>query len=110
MWGANVTIIDSTFINNAANGTGGAAYLGNIATLTNCCFNNSKSINHKSNGIHTTNNLTINGGKGIVDILSGTNFIISGTSIVVLNNATYYYPPNTNINFTKKNIKQDLIE
>ena len=41
--------------------------------------------------------LNINGGTGIVDINNqGT---LSGISIVVLNNETYYYPPNTNINF-----------
>ena len=43
--------------------------------------------------------LNIKGGNGIVDLVTGTNGILSGTSIVVLNNETYYYPPNANINF-----------
>ena len=42
--------------------------------------------------------LNIKGGNGIVDLVTGTNGILSGTSIVVLNNETYYYPPNANIN------------
>ena len=46
--------------------------------------------------------LNIKGGNGIVDLVTGTNGILSGTSIVVLNNETYYYPPNANINFTDK--------
>ena len=64
--------------------------------MTNCSFNN-KWI--KSNGIEIAEELIIKGGKGIVDIV--TQGILSGASIVVLNNETYYYPPNSNINFAK---------
>ena len=62
--------------------------------VTNCNFINSKS--QTSNGIYADKDLKLNSGKGIVHLyINGT---LSGISIVVLNNETYYYPPNTNIN------------
>ena len=94
------TIISTTFTDNTANYGGGAIFWNYAGSMTNCTFNNTKWI--KSNGIYARTNLTINGGKGIVDINNqGT---LSGISIVVLNNETYYYPPNTNINLTNKNM------
>ena len=73
----------------------------------NCDFINARWTNStgKSNGICAAKDLNINDGNGIVEIISqGT---ISGISIVVLNNETYYYPPDTNINLPNKNsIKQ----
>ena len=90
-------IINSIFTNNNAV-NGGAIYC-NALYMINCSFVNDKWV--KSNGIYIINNLKINGGKGIVDIfINGT---LSGTSILVLNNETYYYPPNSNINFINKN-------
>jgi len=71
--------------------------------IIDCEFSNIKWIksNSKSNGIFANKDLNINGGKGIIDIsISGT---LSGISIVVLNNETYYYPPDTNINLPNKN-------
>ena len=41
--------------------------------------------------------------------ISNNNPSIHGISIVVLNNETYYYPPNTNINFFKKDDLFDYI-
>ena len=70
-----------------------------VGHIINCTFINSKWINSntKFNGIYSLYNLTINDGKGIVDIFtSGT---LSGISIVALNNQTYFSPPNENINF-----------
>ena len=101
--GANGNLIDSSFTNNIANGNGGAIFLNNVSSMTNCSFNNSQWLNSyaRSNGVYTNNNLTINNGEGIVEIvMKGT---LSGTNIVVLNNETYYYPPNTNINFNNTN-------
>ena len=93
----NATIIGSTFINNTAI-YGGAISWHVAGSIINCTFINDKWS--KSNGIYSDTNLTINGGKGIVDIVhQGT---LSGISTVVLNNETYYYPPNTNINLTNK--------
>ena len=66
----------------------------NKGSLVNCSFINSES--EKLNGIYAAKNLNINCGKGIVYIF--TNTTLSGISIIVLNNETYYYPPNTNIN------------
>ena len=67
--------------------------------MTNCIFVNS--LSEKINGIYTTKDLNINGGKGLVNILNEGRLL--GASIVVLNNETYYYPPNTNINLPNKN-------
>ena len=65
--------------------------------MANCNFNN-KLVD--SSKICANNGLNINGGNGIVYIsINGT---LSGTSIVVLNNETYYYPPNSNINLPNK--------
>ena len=73
--------------------------------MINCTFS-SKWI--ESNGIRIGNSLTINGGKGIVDIKYGsTANTLSGISIVVLNNETYYYPPNSNINFIDNRMIRD---
>ena len=108
--GNNISLINSIFSNNHAIYNGGAVYWAVEGSLINCYFVNNKWINNngKTNGIYAAKNLNINGGEGIVDIVP--NETLSGISIVVLNNETYYYPPNTNINFTKKNIKQDMIE
>ena len=93
-WGGTSAIIKgSIFINNTSRAVAGAIYFASTGSISNCTFN-SEWI--KSNGIQAMNDLNINGGKGIVDIwINGT---LSGISIVVLNNETYYYPPNTNIN------------
>ena len=93
-WVANITLIDSTFNDNTAGNDGGAIYLDGSSLMVNCNFVNSKS--QQSNGIYATKDLHINGGSGIVYILANT--ALSGISIVVLNNETYYYPPNSNIN------------
>ena len=101
-WGAdafNFTLIDCTFISNIANNRGGAVYGHITGSIINCTFVNSKWV--KSNGIYANTNLNINGGNGMADIF--VNGILSGTSIVVLNNETYYYPPNANINLPNKN-------
>ena len=88
------------FINNIAKTNGGAVSLDDGISMFDCIFDNSKwnNLNSKSNGLFIGGNLIINGGKGIVDIGTGSNATLTGTSIVVLNNETYYYPPNTNIN------------
>ncbi len=65
--------------------------------MVNCSFND-KWI--QTNGIYTNNHLNINGGNGIVDILTNTNATLTGIQVIVLNNATYYYPSNSNINLT----------
>ena len=101
-WANNCTLIGSTFIGNTAKGNGGAVAWDFLGSMINCNFINSKW--DKSNGIYIINNLNITGGNGIVDIVTNTNSILSGTSIVVLNNETYYYPPNSNINLTNKNM------
>ena len=88
--------MDSTFTNNIAHLIHGGAILWNTnGCIVDCNFVNSKWTT--SNGIHAIRNFTIKRGSGIVDIV--TSNTISGVSIVVLNNETYYYPPNTNINF-----------
>ena len=97
-WGINSILSNSIFTNNVAP-NGGAVSWYVAGAMVNCEFVNSKWI--KSNNIYAHENLEINGGKGIVDIIIDTNGTLSGTSIVVLNNETYYYPPSTNINFTK---------
>ena len=94
LYSSNFTLINSIFIDNIADSNGGAIYWLNAGHLVNCTFLNDKWI--KSNGIYANNNLTINGGKGIVNIITSSTLL--GISIVVLNNETYYYPPNTNIN------------
>ena len=123
-FGADGKVTDSTFKNNSAKQDGGgirwsgakgtlsssifndntARYGGAISwtiegSMINCTFNNNKWINDnsKSNGIYIAREVNIKGGKGIVDVI--INQTLSGTSIIVLNNETYYYPPNTNINF-----------
>lgn len=93
-------ILSCTFTANTAENWGGAvSSWGNYNHIINCNFVNSKWSNStgKFNGIHAMNNLDINGGNGIVDILPSKN--LSGISIVVLNNETQEHPPNTNINF-----------
>lgn len=92
---------DSTFTDNTANAGGGAIHWYTLGYMINCNFINTKwtNSNSKSNGIYTIGNLNINGGKGIVDMRVGDT--LSGISIVVFNNETYYYPPNTNINLIK---------
>ena len=90
----NGIILGSTFNDNTATLRGGAISCSYTITLTNCGFN---SVSVNSNGIYGFAGLNINGGSGIVYIF--VNSTLSGTSIVVLNNETYYYPPNSNINF-----------
>ena len=81
----------------SSNNVGEAVFWNRGESIIDCNFNNNKWSN--SNGIYALGNLTIIGGKGIINLYAqGT---ISGISIVVLNNETYYYPPNSNINFTK---------
>ena len=92
----NNILTECTFTNNTAR-SGGAICWSVVGTMNNCNFVNSKS--EHSNGINAAKDLNLNGGNGIVYIV--TQGTISGTSIVVLNNETYYYPPNSNINFTK---------
>ena len=101
--GYNDTVNDSTFINNTASRYGGGAiYINNIGSIIDCSFTNSKS--HLLNGIYATKDLNIDGGKGMVYVfINGT---LSGISIMVLNNETYYYPPNTNINLPNKKEKK----
>ena len=94
-------VYNSIFTRNSAKSLGGAICWRITGSMINCSFVNSKWIDQKSNGIYSNDNLTINGGMGIVDI--GSSGTLSGISIVVLNNETYYYPPNTNINFINKN-------
>ena len=94
--GANNSLRTSTFTANSAV-CGGAIYWLVAGFMNDCNFAN-KWL--KSNGIYASSNLTIKDGTGIVDIV--TNNTISGTSIAVLNNETYYYPPNSNINFHVK--------
>ena len=91
---ANGTLINSIFTNNTSIGRGNAIYWGLTGSMIDCTFNNKWT---KSNGIYAQQNLIISNGKGIVDIV--TQGTISGISVVVLNNETYYYPPSTNINF-----------
>ena len=97
-------MFDSIFINNTAVNAGGAIYWNITNPIVNCSFINSKS--HKYNGVYSIKDLTINGGNGIVYI--SPQETISGITIVVLNNETYYYPPNTNINFTTK--KENMLD
>ena len=93
----NCTLKGSTFIDNTAINNGGAVYWNDYGSMSNCSFINSRSI--ILNGIRATKNLNLNGGNGIVYVSCiGT---ISGISIIVLNNETYYYPPSTNINLIK---------
>ena len=94
----NSTIFNSTFINNTGN-AGAILFWEVKGYIVNCNFINCKSIS--SNGIYAHRDLIITNGKGIV--YAFVNGTLTGISIVVLNNETYYYPPNTNINFTNKN-------
>ena len=91
---ATGSITDSIFTDNTAGVNGGAINWQNTGLIINCTFNSKYT---KSNGIYARKNLTVNDGKGIVDIV--TQGTLSGISTIVLNNETYYYPPNTNINF-----------
>ncbi len=102
-FGINGTLFSSTFSDNYAN-EGGSVYWQNLGSMINNTFFNSKS--HRFNGIYATNNLNINGGKGIVYV--SINGALSGISIVVLNNETYYYPPNSNINFKDNNMQKEM--
>ena len=106
-WGGNSIngiLITSIFKDNTANYSGGAVYYTVTTSMTNCSFINSKSTN--SNGIYARSNLNINNGNGIIYVfINGT---LSGISIMVLNNETYYYPPNSNINFKEKIISKKI--
>ena len=97
-WGYTGILTDSIFTNNTASNRGGGVNWFGSGSMSNCSFVNSNSVN--SNGVYASNNLNIAGGNGIVYIFANTT--LSGISIVVLNNETYYYPPNTNINLTNK--------
>ena len=102
--GSNGNLFSSTFDNNNAKDNGGAIYFNAAINMVNCDFINSKS--EKLNGIYARTTLNINGGNGIVYINpQGT---MSGISIVVLNNETYYYPPSTNINFKDNNMQKEM--
>ena len=127
-YGLNSIIIGCTFTDNTARAYGGGVCVNvnNIAiqsctftnnrntlkedivwykgcsegSMINCTFNN----NNKDNLVKIYNgNLMVDGGTGIVRISkvysNEGNITLSGISIVVLNNETYYYPPNSNINF-----------
>ena len=99
--GSNGILSESIFTNNTSNAggniTGGAIIWYVTGSMIDCNFINTKW--DTSNEIYIKYNLNIQGGKGIVTIFNeGT---LSGISIVVLNNETYYYPPNTNINLIK---------
>ena len=96
--GANSILTNSIFSNNTASKRGGSINWFINGSMTSCSFVNGNSVN--SNGIYAPYNLNIAGGKGIVYIFANTT--LSGTSIIVLNNETYYYPPNTNINLADK--------
>ena len=104
-WGGGVFfnraggLSNSIFTGNSANWNGGAIFwhVGN-GYIVNCSFVNNKWI--KSNGVYCNFDLIINGGNGIVNIF--TEGTLSGISVVVINNETYYYPPNTNINLADK--------
>ncbi len=102
-------LTDSNFAGNTAT-YGGAIFWYSTGSMANCTFNN-KWI--KSNGIYVLNSLNINNGNGIVELTTYNTAPISGVSIVILNNETYYYPPNSNINLPNKiinkNFKQVLI-
>ena len=91
----NGKITSSSFTSNTASYVNDIQFH-KIATMINCNFN-SKGIN--ASGIYAHEDLIINGGTGIVDIF--VNGTLSGISIIVLNNETYYYPPNSNINLIK---------
>ena len=99
-WGNNCTVTKSTFTSNTAT-KGGAIWWNVAGSMANCNFINSKS--QQNNGIYANKDLKVNGGNGIV--YAFINNTLSGASIVVLNNETYYYPPNSNINLTKQNRK-----
>ena len=101
-WGGlNGTLSTSTFISNHVTYRGGGAINWQVTgTMINCIFNTNEWNNNFNNGIYVNKTLNINGGKGLVNIV--TQETLSGISIVVLNNETYYYPPNSNINLTKK--------
>ena len=102
--GDNGKIDGCIFINNTAAGNGGAIYLYATGSMINCSFMNSEWV--KSNGIYAQYNLNIEGGNGIVDVVtSGT---ISGISIIVLNNETHCLSPNQNINITGKIMSGNL--
>ena len=89
----NGKLINSTFNDNSAH-AGVSVYWDNeLGSMINCNF-------IKSGDVYANSNININGGSGILEI--STDHIISGISIVVLNNETYYYPPSTNINLTNK--------
>ena len=98
LWGNNCTVTRSTFTGNTAIDSGGAIWWYVAGSMANCSFINCKS--QSSNGIYARQNLNINNGIGIVYVFA--NDVLSGTSIVVLNNETYYYPPSTNINLADK--------
>ena len=100
----NNTLSTLFFTDNIAKSYGGAIICFATCSMVNCSFINSKS--QQFNGIYNTQNLNIGGGSGIVHIFTDSSVgTLSGISIVVLNNETYYYPPNTNINLTNKKEK-----
>ncbi|WP_368656383.1 hypothetical protein [uncultured Methanobrevibacter sp.] len=102
-WACAGIISDITFDGNTVKGwAGGSIFFFGKGAINNCNFINSKWINTYTqfNGIYALDDLTINGGKGILDLF--VNGTLSGISVVVLNNETYYYPPNANIKFHKQ--------
>ena len=93
-------LICCTFINNTSSNSEATVYYSYIiGFMINCTFANSEW--KKFNLISTDSPLTIDGGRGIINMkvkISNNNPSIHGISIVVLNNETYYYPPDLNIN------------
>ena len=103
-WNRSKGIIkNSTFKDNTAN-YGGAVCWSAAGSMVNCTFANVKWV--KSNGIYAQNDLSIEGGNGIVDVFA-TN-TISGITITVLDNETYYLSPNQNIKVTGKIMSGNL--
>ena len=106
--GSNGVLSGSTFTGNTARGYGGAVYWNAAGSMINCSFINSKwtKSSSRSNGMYIQGNLNVNGGKGIVDIFN--NGTLSGISIVVLNNETYFVSPNQFMNLTAIIMSGDL--
>ena len=96
-------ITNSTFKDNTAR-YGGAVCWSAVGSMVNCTFLNSRWV--KSNGVYAQNDLNIEGGKGIVDVF--TTNTLSGITVTVLDNETYYLSPNQDINITCKIMSGNL--
>ena len=106
--GVNGLLNGCIFTGNTARGYGGAVSWNAAGSMINCSFINSKwtKSSSRSNGMYIQGNLNVNGGKGIVDIFN--NGTLSGISIVVLNNETYFVSPNQFMNLTAIIMSGDL--